>query len=977
MEQELRQLSETLQGELKIDPLSKIIYATDGSIYREIPLGAAFPKDDLDIRKLVDFAGKNNISLIPRTAGTSLAGQCVGNGLVVDVSRYMNKILEINAEEQWVRLQPGVVRDELNKVLHPYGLFFGPITSTASRAMIGGMVGNNSSGTTSIKYGVTRDHVLELKTVLSDGTVATFSQVSKDDFYLKTQGHNLESRLYQQIYEELRTPSVQRQIHEHFPKPGIHRRNTGYAVDELLKSDIFEQGRQSFNFCKLLCGSEGTLAITTEIKLHVDKLPPAYEVMVCAHFSTLQEALSATLRVMKHQPYGCELMDKFILDCTKENREQQKNRFFIEGDPGAILMIELRGEEQKLALREAEMVINDLQTAGLGYAFPIVEPPLTKRVLALRAAGFGVLSNVKGDKKPLEFVEDTAVDLPDLPAYIEEFSQIMSDFGQEAVYYAHAGAGELHIRPKVNLKSTQGLREMREVALASALLVKKYKGSLSGEHGDGRVRGEFIPVVLGQENYELFRRIKHTWDPNNIFNPGKIVNTPPIDQSLRYLQDTSPPAIETVFDFSSTGGILKLAEKCSGSGDCRKLAHVSGGVMCPSYMATRNEKDTTRARANALREFLTRTEPGKNKFAHKELYEVMDLCLSCKGCAGECPSNVDVATMKAEFLYQYQRKNGVPFRSWAFGNIGRINALAINVSGISNFFLNAPVTGNWIKNILGISSKRSLPSLYKISLANWFLAHVATLPVKEPVKGEVFFFFDEFTNYNDVEVGMRAIQLLTKLGYKVDSADHGHSGRAQLSKGLLMDAQKLASKNVKALAGKVSDKKPIIGLEPSAILTFRDEYPRLVEPEWRERAVQLGKNALMLEEFLVQEMAKGNIGKEQFTSSPAKVLVHGHCHQKALANVGDTAAVLCLPEHYDVEILSTGCCGMAGSFGYEKEHYEVSMQIGELALFPALRQSVEDVLIAAPGTSCRHQIYDGVQKKAHHPAEILWKALKE
>ncbi len=970
----LNALSAQLDGELHHDTLLRTLYATDASIYRELPLAVAYPKHAQDIQALVAFAQTNRVSLIPRTAGTSLAGQCVGPGIVVDVSRYMNKILEVNVAERWVRVQPGVIRDELNAFLKPHGLFFGPITSTANRAMMGGMVGNNSSGTTSIKYGVTRDHVLELYTILSDGSAAVFRSLSANEFQEKVNKTDLEGKIYQQIYNELNNSEIQAEIRREFPKANIHRRNTGYAVDELLKSNIFTSGGPDFNFCKLLAGSEGTLAFTTEIKLSLSPLPPPQEALVCAHFHTLQESLEATLIAMRHAPYACELMDKIILDCTKANIQQQKNRFFIEGDPGALLMIELRGDTREQATALAQAMIADMQQAGYGYAFPIVYPPDTARVFALRAAGFGVLSNIKGDDKPLEFVEDTAVDLPDLPAYITEFEQIMSDFKQQAVYYAHAGAGELHIRPKVNLKTSAGVQMMRQIAEASAHLVKKYNGSLSGEHGDGRVRGEFIAMMLGHKNFALLQRIKETWDPHHIFNPNKITGAPPMDQDLRYVQDQPEPTFDTIFDFSETGSILKLAEKCSGSGDCRKLAHVSGGVMCPSYMATRNEKDTTRARANALREFLTRSQNGENRFAHQELKDVMDLCLSCKGCTSECPSNVDMSTLKAEFLHQYYKTHGVPLRAKAFANIGKLNGWAAYVPSVSNFFLTNSFTTRILKNVLRVAPERSLPTLSNITLRKWYHKNRKKLQ-PEVIKGSVYLFCDEFTNYNDAHIGIITIRLLTKLGYDVIMPKHAESGRAHISKGLLRAAQQMAQRNVMIFKNLVNDDTPLIGIEPSAILSFRDEYPKLVHKDAQAAAKELSKNALLVEEFITQEMQKGNITPDLFTKAAKNILLHGHCHQKALSSVEASAWVLNLPENYQVEVIPSGCCGMAGSFGYEAEHYAVSMQIGELVLFPAVRNADNETIVVAPGTSCRHQILDGTGRKALHPVEVLWDAL--
>lgn len=972
MKNSLSFLATQLEGELLIDDLSLVLYSTDGSIYRKRPLAVALPKTVEDIRRLILFADANQLPLIPRTAGTSLAGQCVGEGIVVDVSRYFNKILELNVAEKWVRVEPGVIRDELNAFLRPYGLFFGPITSTANRAMIGGMVGNNSSGTTSIVYGTTRDHVVSLRCLLSDGSDAFFGPTEPEKLAEKRLLDTLEGQIYRQLLEELEDSEQREEILREYPKPSIHRRNTGYAVDMLLRQQPFSPDGSLFNLSSLLCGSEGTLAFTTEITLSLDPLPAPEDVVVCPHFNSVHESMRAVLIAMRHKPDACELMDKLILDCTKDNITQQRNRFFVHGDPEAVLMIEFRGQTPSEAEAKADALIVELEEAGLGYAFPKVFGPESKRVWALRAAGFGVLSNIKGDAKPLEFVEDTAVALEDLPDYIQDFADEMKAFNQRVIYYAHAGAGELHLRPSVNLKTSAGVREMREIATISAKLVKKYGGSLSGEHGDGRVRGEFIPLVLGEKNYELLRRIKQTWDPNGIFNPGKIVDTPRMDADLRYQQDKPAPVFSTVFDFSAVGGILKMAEKCSGSGDCRKLAF-SGGTMCPSYMATRKEKDSTRARANALREFLT-MNVRENPFDHPEVAEAMDLCLSCKGCKAECPSNVDMATLKAEFLHQYHQTHGVDLRSWVFGHIGRINRMASVVPGLSNFVLKNPLSGGLFKKILGVAPQRSLPAVTP-SLRSWFRRYAKTGTPVSP-KGTVYFFCDEFTNYNDAGIGQDAIRLLWALGYAVEMPIHPDSGRAAFSKGLLDVGKACAEGNVAVFSSLVRADKPLIGLEPSAILSFRDEYPRLVGAAQQEAARELGTHALLLEEFLLREVQQRRISTAQFTDEVKQVVVHGHCHQKALVGASVTAQVLSLPANYQVQLLETGCCGMAGSFGYEKEHYEVSMQVGELTLFPQVRQTSAETLIAAPGTSCRHQIKDGTGRVAKHPATILFNALR-
>ena len=968
----LQHLSTQLDGNLQFDSLTKTLYATDASVYREIPLAVAFPKSIDDIQKLILFATKNGTSLIPRTAGTSLAGQCVGNGIVVDVSKYFTQILEFNKEERWVRVQPGVVRDELNRFLKPHGLFFSPITSTANRAMIGGMVGNNSSGTTSIVYGVTRDKVISLETILSDGQSVIFGELSKEEFEQKTQLETLEGKIYKQIAAELGDSEICQEIHAQFPKKSIHRRNTGYAVDELLKSEIFE-GNEKFNFCKLLAGSEGTLAFTTEIKISLDPLPEPIEVVVAGHFVSIHESMKSAQVAMKHPATAVELMDKIILDCTKESIEYSKNRYFVEGDPMAILMIEFRGNTLEEAMQKAESLIQDLKNAGLGYAYPIIEPARVSAAWALRAAGLGLLGNIPGDPKAVACIEDTAVDIEDLADYIDELDEILKGFNQNPVHYAHAGAGEIHMRPILDLKKSEDVEEFYKISLASAQLVKKYQGSLSGEHGDGRVRAAFIPLMVGEQNYQLFRRIKYSWDPSNIFNPGKIVDAAPMNKFLRYEPEMVTPEHKTVFDFSQAGGILRLAEKCNGSGDCRKLP-ASGGTMCPSFMATRNERDTTRGRANTLREFLT-MDKKENAFDHPEIKEAMDLCLSCKGCTAECPSNVDMASMKAEFLYQYQKTNGVPLRSRAFGYINELNELGSTFAGVSNFFLKNKLTSGLLKSVLGVAPQRNLPEISSISLRNWFAKNYDALPGAAVEIKKVYFFVDEFTNHNDTQIGIKAISLLKRLGYGVMVVDHEESGRSALSKGLLPKAKKHAEANVRAFRNLVNGNTPLIGLEPSAILSFRDEYPRIVSSELVEDAKKLKNHCLVIDEFLGREVAAGNIQADLFTAQARKIKLHGHCHQKALSSMNWTQKFLSLPANYTVELIPSGCCGMAGSFGYEAEHFEISQQIGELVLFPAVRNSDQETLIAAPGTSCRHQIADGTGRKAMHPVEILWEAL--
>ena len=964
----LEELSKIIEGEVHFDNLHKIIYATDASVYRKIPLGVAYPRNNDDLKKIIHFATKNKITLIPRTAGTSLAGQCVGEGLIVDVSKHFTKILAFDEHKKTVIVQPGIIRDELNIFLKPYKLFFGPNTSTSNRCMIGGMVGNNSSGTTSIKYGVTRDKVLELKTILSDGSEVVFNELNATEFNQKRTGSSLENKIYQTIFNELSNEENQHEILKEFPKKEIHRRNNGYAVDSLLNFELFGGTNNTVNLATLLTGSEGTLAFTTEITIQLNDLPPAKNIMVVAHFNSIQESLKAVVIAMKHNLYTCELMDKTVLDCTKNNREQLKNRFFVESDPKALLMLEICTNSDEESNKLADNLIADLKENQLGYAHPKLVGNDINKAIELRKAGLGLLGSIVGDDKAVACIEDTAVDVNDLPNYIAEFTEMMAEFGQEAVYYAHAGAGELHLRPILNLKKKEDVVLFREITTKTAKLVKKYGGSFSGEHGDGIVRAEFIPLMIGEKNYELLKRIKHTFDPNAIFNKGKIVNPFPMDESLRYEIDRKEPEIETIMDFSDSDGILRAAEKCNGSGDCRKLPS-AGGTMCPSYRATKNEKDTTRARANALREFLTNSKE-ENKFNHKELYDVFDLCLSCKACASECPSNVDVASLKAEFLHQYYKKNKIPFRTKLFANNVKYNKLGSLTPTLANLVLNTKLT----KKLMGIATERSIPKLAKTTVLKWVRKNKKRLANQPSKFGEIYLFVDEFTNYYDAQIGIDAIELLTSLGYRVKITLHEESGRSFISKGLLDEAKEKANFNVNFFKELISKETPLVGIEPSAILTFRDEYLRLADD--KSAAKNISENTFTIEEFIKQEFEKNNITAQSFNAENKIMKVHGHCQQKSLSSMEPTFKMLSIPKNYSVTIINSGCCGMAGSFGYEKEHYNLSMQVGEDTLFPKIRNTESTTIIAAAGTSCRHQIKDGTNRSSKHPITILREALR-
>jgi FAD/FMN-containing dehydrogenase/Fe-S oxidoreductase len=964
------QLRKQLKGELFTDGTTRRLYATDASAYREVPIAVAFPKDEDDIISLVRFAHANKTSIIPRTAGTSLAGQVVGGGIVVDVSKYFTRIFEVNEKEKWVRVQPGVVRDDLNVYLRNYGLYFAPETSTANRAMIGGMIGNNSCGSNSIIYGSTREHLLEVDAILSDGSKVKFSDVTPKHF-TKSNGSSLEEKVYAHAYRVLSDKTNTDEIEKEFPKNSIARRNTGYAIDMLARMQPFTPDGKPFNFCSLIAGSEGTLAFVTSAKLKLTLIEPPHKILICIHCKSIDESLHANLVALKYNPSAVELMDHYVFEATKRNLGQIENRFFIEGDPQAILVTELTRTSMENAQADAKMLVTDLKNQGLGYSYPLVMGEDIKKVWNLRKAGLGLLSNIPGDEKPVPVIEDTAVDVVDLPAYICEFGEILKKHGLYSVHYAHAGSGELHLRPILDLKKPQGVKLFRVIAEEIAALVKKYKGSLSGEHGDGRLRGEFIPKMIGKHNYSLIRELKKVWDPNNIFNPGKIVDTPPMDTHLRFEIDQPTRQFDTILDFSENFGILRAAEQCNGSGDCRKT-EISGGTMCPSYMATRNEKDTTRARANILREMITRSEKA-NPFAHDEIKEVMDLCLSCKGCKSECPSNVDMGKLKQEWQYQYYKEHGTPLRSKLIGAFARGMSVAYKLPWAYNLAFNNNVIGPIAKSIVGFAGKRSMPQISKQSWRNWFDKEFKPT-VNKPIKA-VYLFIDEFLNYNEADLGIATVRLLDILGYEVRVVDHVESARSFLSKGLLEQARELAKTNISIFKSLISHETPLVGVEPSAILTFRDEYPDILRGEEKDAAVKVGLHALMIDEFLSKELDSGNIDPRKFRKLGKTIKFHGHCQQKALSTLVHVKKILTQLGGNEVHMIPSGCCGMAGSFGYEKEHYDLSMQIGELVLFPVVRKQQSDVIISATGTSCRHQIKDGTGRKAVHPVEILLEAL--
>lgn len=979
------------------DSLHRIAYSTDASAYREVPQGVTYPKTVEDIVSLIKEAKSKNTHLIPRAAGTSIAGQVVGKGIVLDIRRW-NKILEVNEEEKWARVQPGVVRDELNIALKPYKLFFSPETSTSNRCCIGGMFGNNSCGTHSLIYGSTRHHVIACKGVLSDGSLFDTEHIDRNNTLL--------NKILSQLEAWASNDETCGLIETNYPDKTLQRRSCGYAIDEAV--EIVKEN-PGLALCKLLAGSEGTLAFTTEIKVSLDPLPPKEKMVVCAHCNTLDGSFFANLIALKHHPVAVELMDGKILELSFQNLEQKRNSFFVDGMPAALLIAEFWGDTREEIDTQAVAFEKEAIDSGLVYTCTRVYGSDVSIVWDLRKAGLGVLSGMKGDAKPIGVIEDTAVAPERLPTYMKDFGEMLDRLHTSCVYYGHISTGELHLRPILNIKTVEGKKLFREIAEETAKLVRKHKGSLSGEHGDGRLRGEFIPLMYGEECYQLMREIKNTWDPDGVFNMNKIVDTPPMDEWLRftvgqkYTVEKELCSNNTYYNWraafdeckvegasgvrSQAHALMCSVEQCNGAGACLK-SNLIGGTMCPAYKVSNDETRSTRARANVLREILTRgklkIENGELKidncsvFDCWELGEVLDSCLACKGCLSECPSNVDMTKLRSEILQQKYDRHGTPFRSWIVARMAMMESLGAHVRPIYNFFATFKPSAWVIKKIVGFSTDRQIPMLSRYSMRK--LVELENKKYKEdPSKRKVYLFADEFTNHQEAELGLTFARLLMRLGYKVEIPKHVESGRAAFSKGCLKLAKKYAVKNVQLLADVVSDDTPLVGIEPSCILSFRDEYPDIVPAEMRDAAKRLAKNCLLFDEFIMHEVQSGRISSESFKEFPAEIYLHGHCHQKSLIGVGECAVMLRLIPGANVNVIPSGCCGMAGSFGYEKEHFETSMAIGEMVLFPAVRKATEDkekkVIVAAPGTSCRQQLLDGTGVKALHPIEIMYNQL--
>lgn len=946
-----------VSGDVKFDPATRVLYSTDASIYQMEPVGVVIPRNVEDVLAVIEVANQTGVPVLPRAGGTSLAGQTVNHAIVTDFSKYLNQIIEVNKEEMWARVQPGIVLDDLNRQLAPYGLMYAPDPTTSSRACVGGGVGNNTCGAHSVIYGKTLDHIKELDVILSDGTQTHFQPLNAMELEAKLNGVGLESDIYRGV-RCLAQENVA-EIEARFPN--IMRRVSGYNLDEFVTDS-------AFNMSKMIVGSEGTLCVVTEVKINL-VLRPTMTALAVVHFGDIFGASEAVQHILEHGPSSIEIMDRNVLERSRASTGLGNNMAFIEGSPGAILVVEFYGDTEAELTDKTTKLKDDMARLGHGYStVNMLDSSGQASVWAVRKQGLGLLMSMHGDAKPLPFVEDTAVDPGNMGDFVRRFDEIVRNHDTEAAYYGHASVGCLHIRPVVSLKNQEGVDKMVSIADEISDLVKDFGGTLSGEHGDGIVRGVWNEKMFGPDIYKLFQELKATFDPNGLMNPNKIIDTPAMDQNLRYGPDYRAVTQPSKLDFSIDTDFAGAIEMCNGMGACRKLE----GHMCPSYIATRDEEHSTRGRANLLRAAMSGKMP-EITMTSKRLFEAMDLCLECKGCKAECESGVDMAKIKYEFLDQYHKANGTPLRNRVFGHINRLSAWGSRTAPFSNLMASNPIGKIMTQMVLGIHPKRNPPKFVRNTFAKWFKARGSSSGLAASVQATntVVLLNDTYMNYNYPEIGRAAVALLEAAGLNVVLSGTQCCGRPMISKGLLDDATSNAIANVNQLYAYAEQGIPVIGCEPSCLLTFRDEYPELVRDE---KAKKVAANSFMIDEFLVKLQEDGKL-KLDLGKLEKKVLFQAHCHQKADMGTAVSMAALRLAPGYQVELVNAGCCGMAGSFGYEKEHYDISMKIGEESLFPAIRAKDSDWEIAVMGVSCRQQVADGTGRKARHLVEVLADAL--
>lgn len=948
LEQELRW---RLDGEVRFDLYTRMLYSTDASNYQIEPIGVVIPRTYDDVRWTMELARKFEVPVLPRGGGSSLAGQAVGRAIVIDFSKYLNQVLDIDPAGRRVRVQPGIVLAQLNAKLRRLGLMFGPDPSSADRATIGGVIGNNASGSHSILYGMTADHVLEAHTLLPDGSELTFSPLTWEEAERRASTTTREGALYRELLR-LRSQYGEA-IARDFPKHW--RRASGYGLPVLLEPQL--------NVARLLASSEGTLAVGLEYTLNLVPVPRLTG-LVLVQFDDLVTAMEATPAFLETGPSAIELMDGLLIRLTREQPGYAHRIAFLRGNPEALLMVEYYAETETELQHKLQALVQLVEQRKLGRdPIAISDRQRQADVWAVRKAGLGLLYSIRGDYKPIACIEDVSVPVEHLAEYVREILRLVAEHGTKAAFYAHASAGCLHVRPLVNLKTADGVRTMRALTEGSLQLAKRFGGVLSGEHGDGLARSELNPLLFGPTLYQCMRELKAAFDPLNLLNPGKIVDCPPLDQNLRYGPDYRPIEPKTFFRFEQDGGFLRAIEMCNGAGVCRKIG---SGTMCPSYMATRDERDTTRARANALRNALAGRILEPRHFTDPRTYEVLDLCLACKACKTECPSSVDMARIKSEFLAQYYAAHGTPLRARAFGHIHLLNRIGSRTAPFSNLLLRSPLSAVG-KRVLGVHPARSLPAFARVPFDRWFRErHV---PQTDGIRGPVIYYQDTFATYNYPEIGRATVALLEAAGYQVLVLERRRCcGRPMISKGLLREAQRLARENVALLAPFARAGIPIVGTEPSCILTFRDEYPDLLPKS--EDVEIVAQQSFLLDEFLVRAMQQDNLSLPWKRDRGPRVLFHGHCHQKALVGTKH-ALTLLQAAGCEAEESGAGCCGMAGSFGYEAEHYAISEKIGADRLFPKVLEQPAETIVAVMGVSCREQIAHFTGRRPLHLAEVL------
>ncbi len=954
IEQELKRI---IRGEVRFDDYSRHLYSTDASIYMMTPAGVVLPRDADDVAAAIETCAENGISVMPRGGGTSLSGQTVNTGVVIDFSKYMHRVLQLNVEDNQVHAQPGITIDELNRQLAPSGLYFTPDPSTSSRANIGGAMGNNSCGSHSIVYGKTVDQVQEMSVVLSDGSSAVFKPIRGDEIEQRMAATGLEGEIYRNISQIAARAASEAEAR--FPK--LLRRVGGYNIDRTSK-------QAEIDLTQIMVGSEGTLAAVTDARLKLWPIPKSKGLAVL-HFHTLRDAMEATVAILEHSPAAVEHIGELIISQARKSLGFSRNLGFMQGDPSDILVVEMNGENRSET--EAKLLkiksVSERSTAAYACAM-LLEPGDQKQVWNMRQAGLGLMMNVEGDTKPMPFVEDTAVAPEQLPEYVERFDEIVRKHGTEAGYYGHASVGCMHIRPLVNLKLTTGIDRMYAIADEISDLVLEFKGSLSGEHGDGIVRGAWAEKMFGSELVQSFREVKGLFDPHGIMNPGKVFDTPDMRANLRYGNRYSVNHPSTKLDWSADGGFAAAVERCNGVGACRK---VNAGAMCPSYMATREEEHSTRGRANALRAAMSGAMP-ISEIQSDRMHQVLDLCLECKSCKSECPSNVDMAKIKYEFLNLYYQNRSIPLRSRLIANIHKLSALAAGPQAHIANFVNRSAPARWLgEKMLGIDHRRKLPATVNRTFEQWFRKRS---PNTTAARGDAVLFHDTFMNFNHPEAGIAAVKILEALGYRVRIADRVCCARPMISAGLLDDAAHNARTNVEALYPYVESGAKIIGCESSCILTLRDEYPDLLGNS-DAKAKAVAEASLMIEELLVQTRDDG-YQQLQWNEQQADIMLHVHCHERALVGTSAAIQALNLPPNFNAVLIDAGCCGMAGSFGFAKEHYDISLKIAEDRLFPALRAASHDTRFAITGVSCKQQIEDGMQRPASFVSELIAQGLQ-